>query len=442
MTESLVVTTASELLDAVASEVAEIEVQGTVSGMPMITLRPGVTLRGGVLEFGAKGLRLTSGNTLDGVTVRTAVDEVAVLNDTSVGDLGTLTLRNVTTVGQVLLLAEHAVRAGHVVVDGLQVEQADVRGRAVRPHGFGVEALQGAFTLWNRQPDDSVVITAELRGIGAGSPESPVRGSGVFVAGHGDWNGHGDGGVLQVSTLRTGEIHTHGGIPAGTPDLISGGVFVLSGAIVDEVVNERAVTTYGQNDMVLDNWGDVRSWRATAPVTSRGPSGIGFVNFGRLERLDVQAPVQTFGTGARGFNVYDGSLDHASFESIATHGDGSTGVQVSKPLRLLEVRGDISTEGGEGMSLVKGVQMTLKAVALSVKPGGSIGKATIGGELRTSGADVITLEVEGEIGELEVAEGISALGRGSDAVRFQDGDIGGLDRLTIRAADGESVVGS
>ncbi len=73
--------------------------------------------------------------------MRTAVDEVAVLNDTSLGDLGTLTLRNVT-VGQVPLLADHAVRAGHVVVDGLQVEQADVRGRAVRPNGFGVEALQ------------------------------------------------------------------------------------------------------------------------------------------------------------------------------------------------------------------------------------------------------------------------------------------------------------
>jgi hypothetical protein len=430
---------AEELLDAVASNAAEIEVRGTVSGMPMITLRPGVVLRGGVLEFGAKGVRLTSQNTLDGVTVRTAADEVALLNDTSVDDLGTLTLRNVTTVGQVLLLADESVRAGHVVVDGLHVERADVRGRAVRPHGFGVEALQGGFTLWNRQADDSVAITADLRGISAGSPDSPVRGSGVFVGGHGDWDGHGDGGTLRVSSLRTGEIHTDGGIPAGTPDLISGGVFVISGAVVEEVVNEGPVTTYGQNDMVLDNWGDVDSWRATAPVTSRGPSGIGFVNFGRLGRLDVQAPVQTFGTGARGFNVYDGSLEHASFESIATHGDGSTGVQVSKPLPVLEIKGDLSTEGGEGMSLVKGVQMTLKAVALSVKPGGSVGRVTIGGGLRTSGADVVTLEVEGEIDEIEVAGGISAAGRGSDAVHLRGGPIRGLDAVEISAAAGERI---
>lgn len=132
------VANAQELLDATVSDATEIEVRGTISGMPMITLKPGVTLCGGVLEFGAKGVRLTSQNTLDGVTIHTALDEVALLNDTSVEDLGTLTLRSVTTVGQVLLLADHSVRAGRVVVDGLRVERADVRGRALRPHGFGV----------------------------------------------------------------------------------------------------------------------------------------------------------------------------------------------------------------------------------------------------------------------------------------------------------------
>lgn len=302
--------------------------------------------------------------------------------------------------------------------------------------------MLGGFTLWNRNEDESVVITADLRGISAGSEKSPIRGSGVFVGGHGDWDGHGDGGTLEVSTLRTEEIHTDGDIPAGTPDLISGGVFVISGAVVEEVVNDGPVTTYGQNDMVLDNWGEVRSWIATAPVTSKGPSGIGFVNFGRLGRLDVRAPVQTFGTGARGFNVYDGSLEHASFESIATHGDGSTGVQVSKPLGVLEIRGDLRTEGGEGMSLVKGVQMTLKAIALSVKPGGSVGRVAIGGELRTSGAEVVTLEVEGEIAEIEVAGGISATGTGSDAVHLRDGSIRGLDALAITACGGERIVTS
>ena len=206
-----------------------------------------------------------------------------------------------------------------------------------------------------------------------GPIESPIRGSGVFVGGHGDWEGKANGGTVRVSILRTGPICANGGIPAGTPDVISGGVFVISGAVVDDVVNLGPVATLGANDMVLDDWGDVRNWTAKAPVTSRGPNGIGFVNFGAMERLDVQAPIETFGPGARGFNLHDGLLERSSFASIATHGDGFIGIQVSKALPLLEVAGDISTDGGEGQSLVKGVRVVLKAVALSIKPGGRVG---------------------------------------------------------------------
>ena len=41
-------------------------------------------------------------------------------------------------------------------------------------------------------------------------------------------------------------------------------------------------------------------------VTSHGPSGIGFVHFGDIGVLRVDAPIETTGLGARGFNVYDG----------------------------------------------------------------------------------------------------------------------------------------
>jgi hypothetical protein len=83
-----VVTSSAELLDALAQGRREIEVRGTLSGMPMITLQPGVRLRGGTLRFGAKGARLTRDNELTDVTVRTAESEVAIFNDTSVDDLG------------------------------------------------------------------------------------------------------------------------------------------------------------------------------------------------------------------------------------------------------------------------------------------------------------------------------------------------------------------
>lgn len=53
---------------------------------------------------------------------------------------------------------------------------------------------------------------------------------------------------------------------------------------------------------------DVQTWTAEQPITSRGPSGIGFVNFSDIKTLSVQAPIRTYGKGARGFNLYDGSL--------------------------------------------------------------------------------------------------------------------------------------
>lgn len=418
MSESRVVTNAEELQAAVTDGVASIEISGTITGSPRLVLAPGVRLSGGRLEFGSKGVLLTKDNTVEGTEIVVPEHEIAIYADVTQEDWGTLTLRDVTTVGQVALIAEGAVRRGHVVIEGLTITAADVRGRADRPRGFGVEALQGALTIWNRQADAAVALTAEVSGVSIGSEATPARGSGIFVGGHGTDDGKAAGGTLTLKALTTGEIHTNGGIPEGTPDLISGGVSVISGAVVESVTNEGPVTTYGQNDMVLDNWGAVQTWTALAPITSRGPSGIGFVNFSDIERLEVKAPVQTFGKGARGFNLYDGSLNEASFESIATHGDGSIGVQLSKPLPVLRIAKDLTTEGGEGLSLVKGVQMTLRAVALSIKPGGAVDEVHVGGDIRTAGDDVVTIEAFDRVGSWDVGGSIAATGKGSDAVHF------------------------
>ena len=172
MRAPLGVHTAGEFLDALQAGAMDIEIRGTITGTPMVTLGPGVALRGGTLRFGGKGLRLTADNVIEDVTVLTADDEVAILNDTSVTDMGTLTLRRVRTTGQVLLLAEEAVRSGHVQVEGLAIGRADVRGRVERPRGFGVEALQGAFTLWNRQSDRAVVVTGDCS---TSAPDLPTR---------------------------------------------------------------------------------------------------------------------------------------------------------------------------------------------------------------------------------------------------------------------------
>lgn len=435
----LTVTSAAELASAVASGVEVIRVGRTITGSGMITLKPGVTLRGGTLVFTGKGIRLTRDNTLEGVTVRTVDSEVAVLNDTSVEDFGTLTLRNVVTRGQVQILAEDRVRAGHVAMDTVHVESADLRGRSHRPALPGIEIVPGAITVWNRTGDPAVALTAELRNLSAGSAATPIRGSGVMVGGTGGFGSRGDGGIVRVSELTTGDVHIDGGIVENTPDVIAGGVFVTASGEVRTVTNTGTVTTHGPNDMVLDNWGVVKTWTARKAITSTGPSGIGFVNFGELDLLDVQGPIRTSGSGARGFNLYDGSLREARFVSIETGGDGSVGIQVSKPLGSILVSGDVTTRGGEGLSLVKGVQVPLKAAAISVKAGGDIGRVQIDGRLATSGDAVTTLEVDGHIGELSVTGGITATGQGSDAVRL-GGNGPSLDGITVTSAHGRGIV--
>jgi hypothetical protein len=76
---------------------------------------------------------------------------------------------------------------------------------------------------------------------------------------------------------------------------------------------------------LLDNWGVVDRWTAEDKITSYGPSGIGFVNFGIVHELKVNALIETFGQGARGFNVYTGTVNLAELDRVVTHAAGAVG---------------------------------------------------------------------------------------------------------------------
>jgi hypothetical protein len=430
-----------DLVAAVGDEtVGRIVVEGEIAGAPSLRLAPGQQLMGAgesaavVFVDGVDGVEISRDNQVAHIRLQVEPQLRAIFNDTAVDGLGAVRLAGVSTVGQVQILARDGVRGGHVVVEGLDVLNADVRDRGDRPALLGVGVLQGAFTLWNLQTDDDVVLSAELSGISAGREAAPVRGSGVFVGGAGD-----SGGTLKVSALETGPVFTDGGIPEGTPNMISGGVFVVHGCHVRDVRNRGPVTTYGVNDMALDNWGSVDGWFAEAPITTYGRSGVGFVNFGTLASLRIQAPVETHGIGARGFNVYTGAtIETAEFDSITTHADAAIGIQVGQPLGRLAVRNGIHTHGGTGDSLVKGVITRLSAHALSVLAGGSIGEVAIGGAITSAGTDVVTVDVRGEIGSMEVAGGIHARGPGSDAVHVDGGSLG-LHQTEVGSADGAAI---
>jgi hypothetical protein len=406
------VTTASELLAGVSDPtVAAIVVKISLTGLPTFRLSPGQTLSGAtsgvVLHFaaGQDGVQLSTNNQLEGLSLEADPDRRALYNDTKVEHLGRLILLKLRVIGTIRLLASDQVRSGHIEAENVEIASADARGYTERPKGYGVEVIPGAFVLWNQQTDRRVTITAKLTGLTAGRAGAPVRGSGIFVGGAGD-----TGGRLIVSQLETGAVYSDGGIAPGTPDRITGGVFVVSGAFVDRVINHGPVTTYGPNDMVLDNWGTVGGWTAEDKITSLGPSGIGFVNFGTVDVLQVKAPIETFGQGSRGFNVYAGTVHTAEFERIITHADGAVGIQISQPVGEIIVRRGIETHGGTGDSLVKGLVVKLPAVALSIKPGGSARRVLITGGLITHGVGITPLELHGTVDSLQIAEGLFAAG--------------------------------
>ncbi len=132
--------------------------------------------------------------------------------------------------------------------------------------------------------------------------------------------------------------------------------------------------------------------------------------------MKVNAPIETFGQGARGFNVYTGTVNLAEFDRVTTHADGAVGIQISQPIGKLVVHRGIETFGGTGPSLVKGVVISLSAIALSIKPGGSAREIDISGGVKTNGPGVAPIEQHGAIDSLRVSGGFVAAGGGFDKI--------------------------
>jgi len=410
--KELDVSTAADLVAAVGDgSVNRIVVSGDLTGLPQLRLSPDQTLVGSGpqasvrFKEGSDGIQLSANNKVQNLRLVATSNKRVVFNDTTVTDFGVLELGNLTMTGVVQLLAVDRVRAGRVEVHGIDIVSADSRAYDVRPKGYGVEVVPGAFTLWNQQLDSTVTITADLTGLSAGRPDAPVRGSGIFISGASD-----TGGRLIVNRLETDAIYSNGGIVQGTADRISGGVFTVHGAFVDIVRTRGPVTTYGPNDMVLDNWGVVDRWISDERISSCGPSAIGFVNFGNINSLRINAPIETFGQGARGFNVYAGTVKSAEFDRIVTHGNGAVGIQIGRPVGEISVRRGVETFGGSGDSLVKGVMTKLSAVAFSIKPEGSVQRLKIAGGLITHGSGIAPLDLQGGVGSLQVKDGIMVSG--------------------------------
>lgn len=411
-----------ELIDAVNSRAKEIVITRGMLCLYSFILGDGVTLRGKKQENGEPpllsfayndGIGLSANNTLRDLVINAPADHRAIFLAEAREDLGLLSFSNIKMTGQFSLIFRQGVMNASVTINDLDIIASDSRHYLEQPQKYGVNVLQGALTIYNFNSDVKSKIRVTASKIAIGRKNAPVAGSGVFIAGFGD-----NGGKVEVDQLHTKEVYSTGKIPFGVPDFITAAIFILNGATVKNIVHDGAITTYGVNDMVLDAWGEVGEWTCNAPVISYGPSGIGFVNFGKVKRLVANGPFETYGLGARGYNQYDGTIDEIIFDSITTYGDGSIGIQISRKIGSVTVRKDITTHGGVGNSLVKGVNVQLPASALSIKNGGEVGSISIQGNVQTFGDDIATYTVEdgGIVHKMNVEGKLIASGRNAKPV--------------------------
>ena len=363
------------------------------------------------------GIGLTTNNTIKNLHIDVPAQNKAIYSALNSNDIGSFLLENLSVKGQISFILRNDVGKGKITLNDVDINYAETRHYLEQPQKYGVNVLQGALTIYNLNPNEESNIDVNISNLSIGRKNSPVSGSGVFIAGAGD-----NGGKVTVSKLHTKAVYCNGKIPPGVSDYITGGVFILNGTYAKEVVTDGEIITFGINDMVLDVWGTVDNWTSNEAVISYGPSGVGFVNFGTVKNFTVNAPLQTYGLGARGYNQYDGTVENIKFKSIETFGDGSVGIQISKKIGTLTVEENVVTHGSLGSSLVKGNYVDLPAYALSIKDGGEADKITINGNLETYGDEVTTYikEKEGKVNQFEIKGEIKSYGSDSKDQEFEE----------------------
>ncbi|MDD7464194.1 MAG: hypothetical protein SOW41_03795 [Anaerococcus sp.] len=409
-----------ELYEAIENDEKDIELINSIGAPKGIKLKPGQKIRGKdeniLLSFiDGDGIGLTNNNEVSNLSIQTSPSNRAIYLNSTEEDLGVIKLNNLVVTGMVQFLTRTNNKKLQLEVDNLDIAFADARKYPERPLKYGVNVYQGAFTVYNFNPIEGSLINFKGKGIKIGRKNSPVLGSGIFISGFND-----EKGPVEIEYLETGDIYSNGMIPKGQPNLITGAIFIVYGAHAKKIVSKGLVETYGNNDMVLDVWGHVDDWIVENEVRSYGSSGIGFVNFGEVDKFKANKQIATYGLGARGFNQYDGTIGEAYFESIKTIGDGSIGMQFSKPVGKIVV-GEVITKGSTGQTLVKGEIMELAADGISVLEGGEIQSLEILKDITTHGKGVSSYHISGgDVKNLKLGGELIAKGEGSKKVTIEN----------------------
>ena len=154
------ITSLADLMAALSEKEARIlELQTSVACPFSVTLPPGFALRGKdrdscVLGFcDGDGIGLTANNSLANLTVIATPSSRAIYTQTGFADMGRMTLKDLSTTGQVSIITRTGTDKLVLVADALHIAACNCRRYSEQPQKYGVNVYQGALTLQlQRQP--------------------------------------------------------------------------------------------------------------------------------------------------------------------------------------------------------------------------------------------------------------------------------------------------
>lgn len=358
---SLTVSNRAELLEAVGAQVQTIEIQGSIKNLDSFTLKPGQTLIGIrhaklIFSPNQNGIVLSKDNAIKNIGIIVEPTKKAISNLAIHSSLGNIRLNHLQVTGQIQFLAKGAVQFANIDVRHVVISQFDSRFSPTISK-YGIQAFQGAMTIWNQQHLPNSRINVTIQNLSVGTVQTPSQSSGLFLV------GTTQGGQVHAVSIKTDHIIIRGIDKKRDKRLVSG-IFNLGNSTIDALDINQPIITQDNFALGFDNWGNIQSFRLNETIETTGKNSNAVVNLGNISIAIIDAPIFTKGLGARGFSNY-GVINNAIInKNITTYGDGAVGLQNLGSIKHLVVSGKISTHGGQAKVFQLGKFKRLNADAI------------------------------------------------------------------------------
>ncbi|MEG0949630.1 MAG: hypothetical protein RR212_06560 [Bacteroidales bacterium] len=420
-----IINTVEDLVAATQDRMARyLILRNDLTDVPSLRLMPFQSLSGEFdgkkisFQKGAEGFCLSKGNELKNLVIETDPDKRAIFQDQEMESMNNHHLTRLSVTGQISFIVTDKTRKGHIDASFVHVKEANTAQIPDRPNRFGVDMMQGAFTIWNKS-ENHMEIEVDISHFSCGSETKPILGSGLVICGTEEQMGH-----VRVNVLSCGHIYTKGEIGKGVADLVCAGIGIGYQTLVRHMNIYGRITCYGGNEMGIYNWGTIERASMTDRIETHGANGCGFINAGNIGTFNFMHEIETYGTGARGFYMFDGAAKDLHFDRIVTHGNAANAIQFNRYIDRISISKGIEVFGNALNVLFADTIVKTSSDAICIQPGGTVRMLKVSGDLISHGNDVCTIFNEAAIEKLLVSGKVLATGEKSTALEVKNGYFG------------------